>query len=95
MSTNSTSSTNNTTERTETDATKTKFDAVNKKTLEEDDEFEDFPVDNWPAQDTLKEVDNIQDHLWVENWDDVEVEDDFTNELKNELEKYKQEHQQK
>ncbi|CCF58539.1 hypothetical protein KAFR_0E03880 [Kazachstania africana CBS 2517] len=66
---------------------------LTKKTLEEDDEFEDFPVDNWPSSATLRESTQLQANLWEENWDDVEVDDDFANELKNELDRYKQEHQ--
>lgn len=61
-----------------------------KKTLEEDDEFEDFPVDSWPASQTLKESTSADINLWEEDWDDVEVDDDFTRELRAELEKHKQ-----
>ncbi|SCV06116.1 LANO_0H22452g1_1 [Lachancea nothofagi CBS 11611] len=61
-----------------------------KKTLEEDDEFEDFPVDTWPDSETVKEASNVQSNLWKEDWDDVEVDDDFTKELRSELEKHKQ-----
>lgn len=60
-------------------------------TLEEDDEFEDFPVDTWPDDVTIRAVlDEKNKHgerLWEEDWDDVEVEDDFTKELKAELER--------
>lgn len=63
---------------------------VHKKTLEEDDEFEDFPVDTWPTEDTLRSARNGQTNLWEEDWDDVEVDDDFTKELKAELQKNKQ-----
>ncbi|SCU85259.1 LAFA_0D14730g1_1 [Lachancea sp. 'fantastica'] len=59
-------------------------------TLEENDEFEDFPVDTWPDSETIKEDSNVQTNLWKEDWDDVEVDDDFTKELKAELEKHKQ-----
>lgn len=59
-----------------------------KKTLEEDDEFEDFPVDTWPDSETLREASDVQTNLWKEDWDDVEVDDDFTKELKAELEKH-------
>lgn len=53
-----------------------------RKTLEEEDEFEDFPVDSWPAAESVPEA---QPSLWEENWDDVEAEDDFTRALKEEL----------
>lgn len=74
-------------------STETTTKPVNKKTLEEDDEFEDFPVDSWPANTIQNDGEEIQNSLWEENWDDVEVEDNFTNELKAELEKYKASHQ--
>lgn len=66
---------------------------ANKKSLEEDDEFEDFPVDEWPAGSTLKESKEFHMNLWEESWDDVELDDNFTNDLRAELEKYKREHQ--
>ncbi|GAV55100.1 hypothetical protein ZYGR_0AS04230 [Zygosaccharomyces rouxii] len=59
-----------------------------RRTLEEDDEFEDFPVDSWNQEENLKET--ASTNLWEEDWDDVEVEDDFTTELKSELEKHRQ-----
>lgn len=59
-----------------------------RRTLEEDDAFEDFPVDSWNKEETLKET--TASNLWEEDWDDVEVEDDFTTELKSELGKHKQ-----
>lgn len=65
-------------------------ETLNKKTLEEEDEFEDFPVDSWPNSETVKEATNVQTNLWEEDWDDVEVEDDFTKELKEELVRQKQ-----
>ncbi|CCH58171.1 hypothetical protein TBLA_0A03730 [Henningerozyma blattae CBS 6284] len=71
----------------------TKTSAV-RRTLEEDDEFEDFPVDTWPENDTVKAAlanDKTKNsNLWEEDWDDVEVEDDFTKELKAELDRHKQ-----
>ncbi|CCD23594.1 proteasome regulatory particle lid subunit SEM1 NDAI_0B05610 [Naumovozyma dairenensis CBS 421] len=95
MSTNSTTEKDPATNKaTELDTKPNTNTTTTKKTLEEDDEFEDFPIDTWSEKDTLKNVDNIQTHLWVENWDDVEVDDDFTNALKNELERYKQEETQ-
>ncbi|KAH3900237.1 proteasome regulatory particle lid subunit SEM1 SCDLUD_003208 [Saccharomycodes ludwigii] len=65
-----------------------------KKTLEETDEFEDFPVDSWPDNETVKEVifnaSNNTNSLWEEDWDDVEVDDDFTRKLKEELVQFKE-----
>lgn len=63
---------------------------VHKQSLEEDDEFEDFPVDTWPIDETLRSATNVQTNLWQEDWDDVEVEDDFTKELRAELERNKE-----
>ena len=47
-----------------------------------------FPVDTWPDSETLREASDVQTNLWKEDWDDVEVDDDFTKELKAELEKH-------
>ncbi|CDO95057.1 unnamed protein product [Kluyveromyces dobzhanskii CBS 2104] len=56
-----------------------------KSSFEEDDEFEDFPADSWPSQPISQDL-TKDTNLWAEDWDDVEVEDDFTKELKEELE---------
>ncbi|GME96552.1 unnamed protein product [Ambrosiozyma monospora] len=49
------------------------------KTLEEDDEFEDFPEDDWSENQTLG---SKQDHLWDESWEDHDDDnDDFTKRL--------------
>ena len=42
--------------------------------LEEDDEFEDFPVEDWTEEET--QIPNGNAHLWEESWDD-----DDTNEI--------------
>ncbi|KAK4460550.1 DSS1/SEM1 family-domain-containing protein [Cladorrhinum samala] len=56
--------------------------------LEEDDEFEDFPVDDWEAEDTEAAAgSNTTQHLWEESWDDDDTSDDFSNQLKEELKK--------
>ncbi|PQE06317.1 putative SEM1 Regulator of exocytosis and pseudohyphal differentiation protein [Rutstroemia sp. NJR-2017a WRK4] len=54
-------------------------------TLEEDDEFEDFPVENWSKEDT--EVAGDSTHLWEESWDDDDTSEDFSAQLKEELKK--------
>lgn len=51
--------------------------------LEEDDEFEEFPAEDWQEADEDHEDANI----WVETWDDDDIEDDFNQQLKAELEK--------
>ncbi|CAH3180454.1 unnamed protein product [Porites lobata] len=52
--------------------------------LEEDDEFEEFPTEEWTAGDE----DQADIHVWEDNWDDDTVEDDFSNQLRAELEKH-------
>jgi len=53
--------------------------------LEEDDEFEDFPVEDWTQEDTEVAGDNT--HLWEESWDDDDTSEDFSAQLKEELKK--------
>ncbi|ODQ78216.1 hypothetical protein BABINDRAFT_162882, partial [Babjeviella inositovora NRRL Y-12698] len=50
------------------------------KALEEDDEFEDFPVDNWDDEQTISK--DQQNQLWNEDWDDDDNHDDFSQKLK-------------
>ncbi|EDK42788.1 predicted protein [Lodderomyces elongisporus NRRL YB-4239] len=52
------------------------------KTLEEDDEFEDFPEDenDWVNENKVKES-----TLWEEDWDDEDDQDAFSQKLKEEL----------
>jgi 26 proteasome complex subunit DSS1 len=49
--------------------------------LEEDDEFEEFAVENWPAS---AEVGDDK-HDWEDNWDDEDPSDDFVRQLREEL----------
>ncbi|XP_014676002.1 PREDICTED: 26S proteasome complex subunit DSS1-like [Priapulus caudatus] len=51
--------------------------------LEEDDEFEEFPAEDW----TAKEEDLDDVNVWEDNWDDDNVEEDFSKQLRAELEK--------
>ncbi|KAF2255753.1 hypothetical protein BU26DRAFT_598607 [Trematosphaeria pertusa] len=53
--------------------------------LEEDDEFEDFPVEDWTEEDT--QIPGSTTHLWEESWDDDDTNDDFSEQLKEELKK--------
>ncbi|XP_034937939.1 26S proteasome complex subunit SEM1 [Chelonus insularis] len=53
--------------------------------LEEDDEFEEFPTEDW----TAKDEDNEDISVWEDNWDDDDVEDDFNQQLRAQLEKQK------
>ncbi|KAI8052171.1 DSS1/SEM1 family-domain-containing protein [Syncephalis plumigaleata] len=51
--------------------------------LEEDDEFEEFAAEDW----NQNEEDTEDQHLWEDNWDDDDVEDEFAVQLRNELTK--------
>ncbi|PGH15543.1 hypothetical protein AJ79_02325 [Helicocarpus griseus UAMH5409] len=63
--------------------------------LEEDDEFEDFPVEDWPQEEAESGFSNsantaggdTNDHLWEESWDDDDNNEDFSKQLKEELKK--------
>ena len=49
--------------------------------LEEDDEFEDFPVEDWAREEEVG-AQAANTHLWEESWDDDDVGDDFSVQLK-------------
>ncbi|KAJ1652292.1 hypothetical protein IWQ61_007338 [Dispira simplex] len=54
--------------------------------LEEDDEFEEFEVEDWnDAQEDPLDV-----NQWEDNWDDDDIEDDFSQQLRAELAKQNQ-----
>jgi len=66
--------------------------------LEEDDEFEEFPVQDW--DDSQTDLANLAgagsagsaaggDKLWEDNWDDDDIEEEFSTQLRAELEKTK------
>ena len=46
--------------------------------LEEDDEFEEFPAEEWDEKEGEKDSVTV----WEDNWDDDTVEDDFSNQLR-------------
>ncbi|CAG8628486.1 11815_t:CDS:2 [Acaulospora morrowiae] len=50
--------------------------------LEEDDEFEEFAAEDWNETEEDQET-----HLWEDNWDDEDVEDDFSKQLRAEITK--------
>ena len=52
--------------------------------LEEDDEFEEFPKEEWDDNEKEPEI------FWEENWDDDNIEDDFSKQLKAVLEQSQQ-----
>merc|ERR1711953_637838 len=49
--------------------------------LEEDDEFEEFPAEEWDK----KDEDATDVNVWEDNWDDDTIEDDFAVQLRSEL----------
>lgn len=49
--------------------------------IEEDDDFEEFEHDQWGPEDEDKE----DAQQWQDNWDDDDIEDDFTKNLRAEL----------
>jgi len=54
--------------------------------LEEDDEFEDFLVEDWKDSET--DVQNPPGgRLWEESWDDDDTTEDFSTQLREELKK--------
>ncbi|KAJ6636170.1 Crossover junction endonuclease MUS81 [Pseudolycoriella hygida] len=55
--------------------------------LEEDDEFEEFPAEDWTG--TKENEDEL--NVWEDNWDDDNVEDDFSQQLRAQLEGQKSE----
>ncbi|KAH7913192.1 DSS1/SEM1 family-domain-containing protein [Hygrophoropsis aurantiaca] len=66
--------------------------------LEEDDEFEEFAVADWDDSETdLAHLNGSApgvaksggDKLWEDNWDDDDIEDEFSVQLRNELAKPK------
>ncbi|XP_015790880.1 26S proteasome complex subunit SEM1-like [Tetranychus urticae] len=65
-----------------------KKDTTNKSKIdlgfEEDDEFEEFPAEEWNEKDSDQEF-----TIWDDNWDDDDMKDDFSMQLKSELEKQK------
>eukprot|EP01147_Barroeca_monosierra_P007837 gene7837-672_t len=58
--------------------------------LEEDDEFEEFPTEDWDQSEKLPQ----DAHLWEDDWDDDAFEDDFSKQLKEQLEAVQQQQQQ-
>ena len=50
--------------------------------LEEDDEFEEFPTDDWD----IRKEDQTDINVWEDSWDDDNNETDFSNHLRSELE---------
>ncbi|KAI0302379.1 DSS1/SEM1 family-domain-containing protein [Multifurca ochricompacta] len=64
--------------------------------LEEDDEFEEFVVQDWDdTQTDLAHLGGVSpgaaisegDKLWEDNWDDDDIEEEFSVQLRSELQK--------
>lgn len=55
------------------------------KTLEEDDEFEDFPEDTEWSNEANPQLSSA--NLWEEDWDDDDIQDEFSKKLREELKK--------
>ncbi|XP_063729383.1 26S proteasome complex subunit SEM1-like [Symsagittifera roscoffensis] len=51
--------------------------------LNEDDDFEEFPAEEWDDVDPTTQTTKV----WEDDWDDDMIEDDFSIELRAELEK--------
>jgi 26 proteasome complex subunit DSS1 len=51
--------------------------------IEEDDEFEEFDPAKWGTEE--EDADDVQQ--WKDNWDDDDIDDEFTNHLRAELER--------
>ena len=65
------------------DETTNKDKKLDITSLEEDDEFEEFPVEEWSQED----LDNEDKRLWEEHWDDDVAETPLIEQLKQELNK--------
>lgn len=50
--------------------------------LEEDDEFEEFPQDDWD----VRKEDQTDINVWEANWDDDKTDSEFSNHLRQALE---------
>ncbi|KAJ3732133.1 DSS1/SEM1 family-domain-containing protein [Lentinula guzmanii] len=93
-------STASSSKRPESEQKSTKADEKKQETrphlgvLEEDDEFEEFVAADWDdSQTDLAHLGGVApgaaksggDKLWEDNWDDDDIEDEFSMQLRNEL----------
>ncbi|VDO69973.1 unnamed protein product [Heligmosomoides polygyrus] len=51
----------------------------------DDEEFEEFPVQEWAEK--AEDADDDEVNVWEDNWDDETHESDFSKQLKEELSK--------
>jgi 26 proteasome complex subunit DSS1 len=78
---NSTNDSNATQTTTTTTAASKPTNKIELGLLEEDDEFEEFETEDW-QQDEKESADQKDVNLWEDNWDDDNIEDDFTIQLR-------------
>jgi 26 proteasome complex subunit DSS1 len=52
---------------------------------QDDDEFQEFQIQDW----TEEQEDHTDAQLWIENWDDDNLNDEFSKQLRKEIEKLK------
>ncbi|VDK48316.1 unnamed protein product [Anisakis simplex] len=58
---------------------------IEMQSVEEDDEFEEFPLQDWQAKENAEEEEELS--VWEDNWDDEAHENDFSKQLRDELAK--------
>ncbi|KAI8900548.1 DSS1/SEM1 family-domain-containing protein [Globomyces pollinis-pini] len=51
--------------------------------LQDDDEFAEFEIQDW----TDAQEDTVDVSLWIDNWDNDDLQDDFSKQLRAELQK--------
>ncbi|KAL1996823.1 hypothetical protein VTN49DRAFT_7688 [Thermomyces lanuginosus] len=77
-----------TTQQAQSDSTQQPTQVQRPAVLEEDDEFEDFPIEDWPQEETEQGAGaTVNNHLWEESWDDDDENEDFSKQLKEEIKK--------
>ncbi|CAB3236768.1 unnamed protein product [Arctia plantaginis] len=54
--------------------------------LEEDDDFEEFPTENWGPEADAEDEDVS---VWEDNWEDDIIQDDFNQQLRQQMDKLK------
>ncbi|KAJ5370414.1 DSS1/SEM1 family-domain-containing protein [Penicillium cataractarum] len=86
---------NSTQTQTKADASEQPQQQQKPQVLEEDDEFEDFPVEDWPQEEAEQNgsaANGGNEHLWEESWDDDDAAEDFSKQLREELKKVEASH---
>lgn len=60
--------------------------------LEEDDEFEEFATEDYDGEEESTEGGSV--NVWEDNWDDDNIEEDFSTQLQSEIQKQGQKYLQ-